>query len=64
LAPEVRSHPDTLIVLYEYSLLRKNQRQDIEARRLAYQLMAGARRTLPQNHPDRVKYEQLIESLR
>ena len=58
------AHPDTLSVLYEYSLLRKNQRQDIEARRLAYQLMAGARRTLPQTHPDRVKYEQLMESLR
>jgi hypothetical protein len=58
------AHPDTLRVLYEYSLLRKNQRQEIEARRLAYHLMAGARRTLPQNHPDRVKYEQLLESLR
>ena len=33
------AHPDTLRVLYEYSLLRKNQRQDIEARRLAYHLM-------------------------
>jgi tetratricopeptide (TPR) repeat protein len=57
------AHPDTLIVLYEYSLLRKNQRQDIEARRLTYQLVAGARRTLPQNHPDRAKYEQLMESV-
>ena len=58
------AHPETLRVLYEYSLLRKHQRKDIEARRLAFQLTAGARRTLPQNHPDRVKYEQLLESLR
>lgn len=57
-------HPNTLDVLYEYAVLRKNQRRDIEARRLAFQLAAGARRTLPQNHPDRVKYEQLLESLR
>jgi hypothetical protein len=57
-------HPETLRVLYEYALLRKNQRREIEARRLAFQLMAGARRTLPQDHPDRIKYEQLLESLR
>ena len=36
------SHPETLRVLYEYSLLRKGQRQDIAARRLAFQLVAGA----------------------
>jgi hypothetical protein len=58
------AHPDSLRVLYEYSLLRKSQRRDTEARRLAFQLMAGARRTLPQNHPDRIKYEQLMDSLR
>jgi hypothetical protein len=50
--------------MYEYSVLKKSQRQDIEARRLAYQLMAGARRTLPENHPDRTKYERFLESLR
>ena len=46
------SHPETLRVLYEYSLLRKSQREDIAARRLAFQLIAGARRTLAPNHPD------------
>ena len=58
------SHPETLRVLYEYSLLRKSQREDIAARRLAFQLIAGARRTLAPNHPDRVKYQQLLDSLR
>ena len=58
------SHPETLRVLYEYSVLRKSQRQDIAARRLAFQLVAGARRTLAPNHPDRMKYQQLLDSLR
>jgi hypothetical protein len=58
------SHPETLRVLYEYSVLRKSQRQEIAARRLAFQLIAGARRTLAPNHPDRVKYQQLLDSLR
>ena len=40
------------------------QREDIAARRLAFQLVAGARRTLAPNHPDRVKYQQLLDSLR
>ena len=58
------SHPSTLRVLYEYSVLRKIQRRSIEARRLAYELMTGARKTLPPGHPDRSEYEQLFESLR
>jgi hypothetical protein len=51
-------------VLYEYSVLRKIQRRSIEARRLAYELMTGARKTLPPGHQDRSEYEQLFESLR
>ena len=42
----------------------KAKRQDIAARRLAFQLVAGARRTLAPNHPDRMKYQQLLDSLR
>lgn len=42
----------------------ESQREDIAARRLAFQLIAGARRTLAPNHPDRVKYQQLLDSLR
>ena len=60
----VSERQKVLGIEHEYSLLRKSQRRDIEARRLAFQLMAGARRTLPPHHPDRVKYEQLLESLR
>ena len=58
------AHPTTLTVLYEYSLLKRSERLEQAARRLAYDLMAGARRTLPAGHPDRVKYEQHLESFR
>ena len=57
-------HPTTLAVLYEYSLLRKERRQLSEARRLAYELAAGAREALPTTHPDRLKYERHLSSLR
>jgi hypothetical protein len=51
-------------VLYEYSLLKKSQRQTNEARRMAYELVAGARRSLPPDHPDRKKYERHVETFR
>ena len=58
------SHPTTLGVLYEYSNLRKNQRQLLDARRLGYELIAGARRSLPKDNPSRNRYERYVESLR
>ena len=48
----------------EVSLLRKSQKQEAAARRLAYELTAGARRTLPPQHPDRRKYEEYRETFR
>jgi hypothetical protein len=58
------THPTTLGVLYEYSNLRKNQRKIPEARRIGYELIAGARRSLPKDNPNRTKYERYVESLR
>jgi hypothetical protein len=58
------NHPTTLGVLYEYSTLRKNQNRLPDARRLGYELVAGARHSLPKDSPDRTKYERYVESLR
>jgi hypothetical protein len=58
------SHPDVLAVLYEYSLCLQRQRRVSDARRLALQLVSGAKRSLPKNHPDRLKYEKHLQSLR
>jgi len=58
------AHPRHSLCTLRIFLLRKNQRKDIEARRLAFQLMAGARRTLPQNHPDLEKEKFLTSATR
>jgi hypothetical protein len=58
------SHPSTLGVLYGRILILKTDRRIPQARRLAADLVYGARASLPKNHPDRIKYEQLQESLR
>ena len=34
-----------------------------QARRLAFELVAGARKALPKNHPDRGKYQRHVDLL-
>ena len=59
------NHPTTLGVLYEYSILRKNQRQLPEARRLGNELLAGARRSLTEKTtPTARNTSATVESLR
>jgi hypothetical protein len=58
------SHPTTLEVLFDYSDYLKNEGRRADARRIASELVAGARQKLATAHPDRKKYERQYESLR
>jgi tetratricopeptide (TPR) repeat protein len=48
-------HPETLRVLYEYARLQKSQRQTIEARRLAFQLMAARHASFESSRPPEIR---------
>ena len=58
-----RLHPDTADTAYNFSLLRKKEGRGVEARLLAQEAVTSAQSKLPEGHPHRKRYEQLLQAL-
>jgi hypothetical protein len=56
-------HPSTLAAMFNMSRLLKRQRRFEEAKKLAEEAVAGARKALGEDHPDTHKYERHAETL-